>query len=248
MSESKTKKTYHFQEEWEEEFFFTTVRDKSVCLICGAAVALAKRHNVERHFSTLHRTFNASYPPGSTLRAEKSILNATAPASGALDRAAEKYTQLISRLGHEFEERFQDFDKLQPCVTFISNPFLQVDITCISEQLGETFNLNAGELEMEILTLQNDITLKAHQGSPHFWCLVDSEKYKGLHTAALKTACLFGSTYLCESAFSNMSFIKNKHRTRLTDAHLEDSIRVAVSSYTPNYSALVDSMQCQASH
>ncbi|KAK0154682.1 General transcription factor II-I repeat domain-containing protein 2 [Merluccius polli] len=71
MSESKKKKTYHFQEEWEEEFFFTTVRDKSVCLICGAAVALAKRHNVERHFSTLHRTFNASYPPGSTLRAEK---------------------------------------------------------------------------------------------------------------------------------------------------------------------------------
>ncbi|KAK0154028.1 hypothetical protein N1851_003892 [Merluccius polli] len=64
------------------------------------------------------------------------------------------------KVGHEFEERFQDFDKLQPCVTFISNPFLQVDITCISEQLGETFNLNAGELEMEILTLQNDITLK----------------------------------------------------------------------------------------
>lgn len=47
----------------------------------------------------------------------------------------------------------------------------------------------AAEVEMEILTLQNDIHLKAHQGSPHFWCLVDSEKYKSVHTAALKVAC-----------------------------------------------------------
>ncbi|KAF7669603.1 hypothetical protein LDENG_00176720 [Lucifuga dentata] len=64
----------------------------------------------------------------------------------------------------------------------------------------------------------------------------------------MKVACLFGSTYLCESAFSDMNFIKNKHRTCLTDAYLEDSVRVAVSSYTPDYSALVNSMQCQASH
>ncbi|KAJ8280743.1 hypothetical protein GJAV_G00058480 [Gymnothorax javanicus] len=49
-------------------------------------------------------------------------------------------------------------------------------------------------------------------------------------------------------AFSDMNFIKNKHRTRLTDAHLQDSLRVAVSSYTPDYNTLVNNMKCQSSH
>ena len=40
----------------------------------------------------------------------------------------------------------------------------------------------------------------AHQGAPNFWCLVDTEKYKDECTAIMKIGCLFGSTYLCESA------------------------------------------------
>lgn len=67
----KRKKTYHFQREWKEEFFFTTVKGSCVCFICGATVATAKRHNVERHFTTRHESYNANYPPGSALRAEK---------------------------------------------------------------------------------------------------------------------------------------------------------------------------------
>lgn len=132
-------------------------------------------------------------------------------------------------------------------MSLISNPFIQVDIS-IGEQLSAAFNLDAGDVEMEILTFQSDIHLKAHQGSPNLWWLEDPEKYKCVCTAAMKVACLFDSTYLCESAFSDMNFIKNKYRTRLTDAHLEDSIRVAVSSYTPDYSALGNSMHCQTSH
>lgn len=103
-------------------------------------------------------------------------------------------------------------------------------------------------MQLETVTLQNDLHLRAHQGAPNFWGLVDTEKYRGVCTAALKVASLLGSTYLCESAFSDMNFIKDKHRTRLTDAHLQDSLRVAVSSYTPEYTTLVESMQCQASH
>lgn len=67
----KRKKTYHFHNDWEEEFFFTTVKETCVCLICGATVATAKRHNVERHFTTCHKSYHANYPPGSALRAEK---------------------------------------------------------------------------------------------------------------------------------------------------------------------------------
>ena len=109
------------------------------------------------------------------------------------------------------------------------------DITGIAEQLSATFNLNAGQVEIKIVTLQNDLHLKAHQAAPNFWSLVDTEKYSGVSTAAMKVASLFGSTYLCEWAFSGMNFIKNKHRTHLTDAHLQDSLRVAVSSNTLQY-------------
>ncbi|KAF3846971.1 hypothetical protein F7725_004049, partial [Dissostichus mawsoni] len=88
-----------------------------------------------------------------------------------LGATAEKYSQVINRLGQEFENRFCDFGQLEPCVSFISNPFMQVDLTCIAEQLSATFNVDAGQVEIEILTLQNDLHLKAHQDAPNFWCL-----------------------------------------------------------------------------
>ncbi|KAG2457319.1 PSMG1 protein, partial [Polypterus senegalus] len=81
----------------------------------------------------------------------------------------------------------------------------------------------------------------------HFWSLVEPDDYKNLHQAALKMSALFGSTYLCDSAISDMNVMKSKFRTRLTDEHLNDSIRVNLSGYTPPYTSLVDSMQCQSS-
>lgn len=69
---SKKKKTYHFDNELEAEFFvFTNVKEACVCLICWATVATAKWHNAERHFTTCHTIYNANYPPGSTLQTEK---------------------------------------------------------------------------------------------------------------------------------------------------------------------------------
>ncbi|XP_056912889.1 L-xylulose reductase isoform X1 [Takifugu flavidus] len=67
----KRKRTYVFNDGWEEEFFFTSFKDKCLCLICGTTVAVPKRHNVERHFKTCHGNFDVNYPPGSALRTEK---------------------------------------------------------------------------------------------------------------------------------------------------------------------------------
>ena len=78
-------------------------------------------------------------------------------ASGAMD--IQKYIDLLTRLGEEFESRFTDFVRLEPCATFISNPFMDVDISDISEQMGEVFSLSAIDLEMEILSLHNDIQI-----------------------------------------------------------------------------------------
>ena len=160
------------------------------------------------------------------------VLKDNASASETFDRVAEKYYEVIHRLLQEFDNRFCDLDQLEPCVSFIYNPFMNMDTTCIAEQLSATFNLDAQQVEIEIVTLQNDLHLKAYQAAPNFWCLVDTEKYSGVCTAAMKVTSLFGSTYLCESAFSDMNFIKNKHRTRLTDAHLQDSLSYSVKLHT----------------
>ncbi|CAJ1064623.1 General transcription factor II-I repeat domain-containing protein 2A [Xyrichtys novacula] len=67
----KKPKTYHFNTEWEEEFIFTMVKDKCVCLLCGQTQALAKKENLERHHTKTHLKFQDSYPPKSRLRAKK---------------------------------------------------------------------------------------------------------------------------------------------------------------------------------
>lgn len=54
----------------------------------------------------------------------QSVLNDNASASGALDEAADKYAQVLNRLGQEFENRFSDFDRLEPCVLVIWNHFM----------------------------------------------------------------------------------------------------------------------------
>lgn len=174
------------------------------------------------------------------------VLETHADAQSVLNTG--KYCDLLIRLGQEFADRFRDFERLEPCVTFIANPFMDVDISEISGKMAELFCVNPVEIELELLNLQNDIQLKSHQYAKHFWTLAEPEKYKNVCQAALKIAALFGSTYLCESAFSDMNVMKSKLRTRLTDEHLKDSLRVNLSGYIPAYSSLVGSMQCQVSH
>lgn len=54
--------------EWEEELYFTTVKESCMCFICRATVAMTKRHNVEQHLTTCHESYYANYPLESTLQ------------------------------------------------------------------------------------------------------------------------------------------------------------------------------------
>lgn len=52
----------------------------------------------------------------------QSVLNDDACASGAVDKAAAKYYQVIKRLGQENREnRFCYFDQLEPCVIYFKS-------------------------------------------------------------------------------------------------------------------------------
>ena len=59
---------------------------------------------------------------------------------------------------------------------------------------------------------------------------------------------IFGSTYNSEQCFSTMNYIKNKHRSRLTDASLKTEMLLKWTKYTPNLTKLANKIQVQKSH
>jgi hypothetical protein len=154
----------------------------------------------------------------------------------------EKYAALLFDLIQEFENRFQDFRKNHQSFGIFTTPF-SVDI-----------NILPANLQMECIELQSDIQLKEkfdHVSLLDFYKIYEylpREKYPSLHNHALFMSSLFGSTYICEQLFSRMKYTKNKTRTKISDEHLENSLRIATTSIEPNIDSLVSQKQCQTSH
>uniref|UniRef100_A0A096MF30 HAT C-terminal dimerisation domain-containing protein n=1 Tax=Poecilia formosa TaxID=48698 RepID=A0A096MF30_POEFO len=161
--------------------------------------------------------------------------------SEQLDSA--RYTEQIENCLSEFDSHFQDFALLEPVATFMCYPFWEdAEVDSLASNIAMMFHLNSSGVENEILTLQADIELKS-RAHGQFWNLLTEGKYPNMRKCATSLTALFGSTYLCESAFSHMKIIKSKHRSSMTDAHLEACLKLAISSYSPDYAAL----QCRSS-
>ncbi len=63
-----------------------------------------------------------------------------------------------------------------------------------------------------------------------------------LQNLAKRILVLFGSTYICEAAFSNMKFLKNKFRSCLTDSNLECSLRLMTSNFEIDFSKVMENL------
>ncbi|KAM4555068.1 general transcription factor II-I repeat domain-containing protein 2-like [Odontesthes bonariensis] len=176
----------------------------------------------------------------------KSQLETQGEAGAQLDSA--RYSQQIDICLAEFDRRFQDFTLLEPVAEFMAYPFRDdADIDALSSKIATLFQLNSCGVEDEILNLQSDIELKS-RAHGQFWNLLSEIKYPNIRKCATSLTALFGSTYLCESTFSHMKIIKSQYRSTMTDEHLEACLRLAVSSYRPDYASLADSMQCKSSN
>ncbi|CAL9685305.1 unnamed protein product [Knipowitschia caucasica] len=163
-----------------------------------------------------------------------------------------RYVEHVKNVLSEFERRFTDFASIEPVASYMCYPFDEsIDVGDIAEKVQSLFHLEKSALEDEILMLQNDIELKARSAQlghhVQLWKLLVEEKYHNVRRCALNLTSLFGSTYLCESAFSHMKIIKSKYRSTMTDDHLATCLRLATTSYTPDYEKLASS-QCQVSH
>ena len=132
-------------------------------------------------------------------------------------------------ISDEFEDRFSDFRKIEEIVEFVPYPFKSdLNVSSVSQQISDVFALERGDLEMEMLALKVDVFLKARATEPDLWRFVGL-KYSHLKKCAEYIHSCFGSTYLCESAFSFMNAIKTKQRSVLTDSHLADCLKLSLT-------------------
>ena len=161
-----------------------------------------------------------------------------------------QFCAILCKLTSEFDRRFVEVQRMSQVAAFVSNPFLTTectDIEQLSDKLEDVFAVTS-DIEMEITGLVHNSQLKGRAKDQDFWSSVCREKYPLIVSCVLKLHAYFGSTYLCEMAFSQMKIIKSKFRTRMTDAHLNDALRLAISNYEPDFKMLANNVQSQQSH
>ena len=174
---------------------------------------------------------------------------------GKIDAFRKKISLWQTRLAEGDLQMFINFDEymgekdLNRQVVFIIQQHLQslteyFDLYYPSEEdprpgnmwIIDPFVANIEESKLSIkdkeslIDLSCDDSLKAKFKSSlsraHFWLSVKNE-YPLLNEKAMKILIQFSTTYLCEKAFSSVTVIKNRYRSRL---EIEAALRLAVTS------------------
>lgn len=148
------------------------------------------------------------------------------------------FHEIIIDIKKQFQDRFQDFDSLKPKLALLNNPMnIEVsEVPC--------------DLQMEVCDLQADPFYQTQKcdDPENFWKLISKERFPKLLKFALQMLSLFGSTYVCESAFSALKQIKSKSRNRIESVSLESTLRLCLTEFTVDIDKLVSAKQCQSSY
>ena len=101
--------------------------------------------------------------------------------------------------------------------------------------------------QIEVIDLQSSIALKHNlqsAGKEDFWYYhVNENQLPTVREVALQILTMFGSTYTCESSFSHLNAIKTKARCSLINGKLQECLRIAPTTYEPNYLEIAESRQ-----
>ncbi|KAK7877299.1 hypothetical protein WMY93_031991 [Mugilogobius chulae] len=101
----------HFKNTWEDEYFFTEINSKAVCLICNQSVAVLKEYNLRRHFETKHAAFSRfkgeerkkkSGDLLAKLRSQQGSLARPSFIQDSATRASYEISALIAKTGRSF--------------------------------------------------------------------------------------------------------------------------------------------------
>ena len=152
-----------------------------------------------------------------------------------IQEAADKYASLIFELNLEFENRFKKHHVL---FWAFATPFV-VDV-----------NLLPGRLQIEHFEMCWDTQLKEkflHVCLEELYkTYFDKNKYPAIYKHALSWF-RYLETFMHVNSFSHIKPIKSQVRTRITDVHLGNCVRVATTSVEINFDALSPANQSQTS-
>lgn len=151
-----------------------------------------------------------------------------------------EYIKNLEGILTEFQNRFQDLKYFKSSLDFFLNPF---EINTIQGEfsISNIIMTQKASGELELIEMQEDQALQLKYKSTsitEFWKFVPESKYPELKKAACRIISIFGTTYLCESFYSTLRFVKSKHRSVLTNQHLKELLRSAVTNYSPNFKEL----------
>lgn len=144
----------------------------------------------------------------------------------------------IQTIIEEFDSRFNEIKDLETSIRLFSNP------------LGVNIEEQEPRIQLELCDLQADPFFQTKQEKgPDFFKLLHEERFSNLRDFGLRMTSMFGSTYICESVFSTMNFIKNKNRGSLTDSTLRHLMRLATTELKVDINSLVNEAERpQSSH
>lgn len=145
----------------------------------------------------------------------------------------------FDKLTCEFHRYFPSIEADTPTMALTRNPFrfpvagVQEDEENTQEQFLELIHDSAAKASFEDNTLDK------------FWAIM-MNIYPKVAAKPLSLLTAFTSTYLCESAFSNVVTIKTKARNSMLN--LESDLRCAISKVKPDIKLIVAEKQQQKSH
>ena len=143
-------------------------------------------------------------------------------------------TEHLCKLDKELDYYFPECTEMNENLKIVRNPI----------------NTNFSSLPMhlqEFIDLKNDSTMKtAFENSDltTFWCNA-SASYPRVAKYVMSKLLPFGSTYLCEAAFSALVSLKTRSRNAMS---VENDLICALSSIEPCTSLLAKNKQAQPSH
>ncbi|XP_064111487.1 protein FAM200A-like [Macrobrachium nipponense] len=145
-------------------------------------------------------------------------------------------SNLVTELDHYIPENAHKY-------SWIRNPF-NIEAEDLPEEMS-----NINNLQEQLIEIQSDEALhydfkRQHESLSSFWIKVYKEK-PILGGEAMKALLPFATTYLCEAGFSAQTVTKTKYRNRLQP---EDDLRCSLTSKSPRFEELVNTLQCQGSH
>lgn len=165
--------------------------------------------------------------------------------------AHQKHVPFVEKLIENFKTRFDDFILGEQVLLCIGNPFLVRNVREFTSEAHQIFPwIPAAALQSELIDLQENIALKETQCDViTFWSkMVTAANVPLLQKMAIHILTMFGSTYHCESAFSTMNLVKNQYRSRLTNEHLHQCVRLAITPFEPRFQTLAKNTRCHFSH